>query len=334
MEAFRVTRPADGRQPLHGAVARRRREEQRAEADGRLAAGPGPHDDHQPARHPRRRRDGPAARGARLHRRDRPRRRSGSSIDVPEELGHHAPYRLVRRLRASISVLGPLVARCGEARGEPARRRQHRLARARHAHPRAAGPRARRSRSSTATSWRTVPTRLRGAELWLDFPSVGATENLLMAADARRGHHGHRQRRPRAGDRRPVRDAAGDGRRHRGGRRPARWWSQGVDGAAPGRRTRRSPTGSWPAPGPSRRPSPAGTSTVEGGVAAPPRHRAGQARRRPARVGRRRATGLPGRGWTARLDVVRRRHAALPRVPDRPAAVRDGAGRGRATGPR
>ena len=37
------------------------------------------------------------------------------AIDVPEELSHHAPYRLVRRLRASISVLGPLVARCGRA---------------------------------------------------------------------------------------------------------------------------------------------------------------------------------------------------------------------------
>ena len=39
-----------------------------------------------------------------------------STIDVPDELGHEAPYDLVRRLRASISVLGPLVARCGRAR--------------------------------------------------------------------------------------------------------------------------------------------------------------------------------------------------------------------------
>ena len=38
------------------------------------------------------------------------------TIDVPEELGHEAPYDLVRRLRASICVLGPLVARCGRAR--------------------------------------------------------------------------------------------------------------------------------------------------------------------------------------------------------------------------
>ena len=34
---------------------------------------------------------------------------------MPEDLGHHAPYHLVRRLRASISVLGPLIARCGRA---------------------------------------------------------------------------------------------------------------------------------------------------------------------------------------------------------------------------
>ena len=37
-------------------------------------------------------------------------------IDVPEELGHEADYELVRRMRASIAVLGPLVARCGQAK--------------------------------------------------------------------------------------------------------------------------------------------------------------------------------------------------------------------------
>jgi len=36
-------------------------------------------------------------------------------IDVPERIGHRADYDLVRALRASISVLGPLVARCGKA---------------------------------------------------------------------------------------------------------------------------------------------------------------------------------------------------------------------------
>ena len=42
--------------------------------------------------------------------------RARVEIDVPEEPAHHAPYELVRRLRASISVLGPLLARFGEAR--------------------------------------------------------------------------------------------------------------------------------------------------------------------------------------------------------------------------
>ena len=37
------------------------------------------------------------------------------TIDVPEKLGHRADYDLVRRMRASINVLGPLVARLGEA---------------------------------------------------------------------------------------------------------------------------------------------------------------------------------------------------------------------------
>src|SRR5690606_31928429 len=44
-------------------------------------------------------------------------RRDGTTIaiDVPTEISHAAPYDLVRRLRASICVLGPLLARCGAA---------------------------------------------------------------------------------------------------------------------------------------------------------------------------------------------------------------------------
>jgi len=33
------------------------------------------------------------------------------NIDVPEKLGHRADYDLVRKMRASINVLGPLIAR-------------------------------------------------------------------------------------------------------------------------------------------------------------------------------------------------------------------------------
>src|SRR3569833_3551818 len=38
------------------------------------------------------------------------------TIDVPEAPSTETDYDLVRRMRASISVLGPLVARCGSAR--------------------------------------------------------------------------------------------------------------------------------------------------------------------------------------------------------------------------
>src|SRR3954454_5306020 len=38
------------------------------------------------------------------------------TIDVPEAPSTENAYGLVRRMRASISVLGPLVARCGSAR--------------------------------------------------------------------------------------------------------------------------------------------------------------------------------------------------------------------------
>src|SRR4051812_13136215 len=37
-------------------------------------------------------------------------------VDVPERPSTETDYDLVRRMRASISVLGPLVARCGSAR--------------------------------------------------------------------------------------------------------------------------------------------------------------------------------------------------------------------------
>ncbi|GAA2599421.1 UDP-N-acetylglucosamine 1-carboxyvinyltransferase [Dactylosporangium fulvum] len=101
-------------------------------------------------------------------------------IDVPEQLGAEADYDLVRRLRASICVLGPLLARCGHVRV---------------AHPGgdAIGSRGldmhveglRRMGADISGEHgfviATAP-KLHGATIWLDFPSVGATENLLMAA--------------------------------------------------------------------------------------------------------------------------------------------------------
>ncbi|GAA4456301.1 UDP-N-acetylglucosamine 1-carboxyvinyltransferase [Phytohabitans houttuyneae] len=108
------------------------------------------------------------------------------SIDVPEETGTEADYDLVRRLRASICVLGPLLARRGFVRV---------------AHPGgdAIGSRgldmhidglARMGAEITGEHGYVIasaPRGLRGATIWLDFPSVGATENLLMAAVLARG---------------------------------------------------------------------------------------------------------------------------------------------------
>ena len=154
-------------------------------------------------------------------------------------------------MRASISVLGPLVARLrrrptwplpgGDAIGSrgarPARRR--------------AGAAGRDGRtSSTASSSPRRRTGCAAPTIWLDFPSVGATENLLMAAVLAQGHHGHRQRRPRAGDRRHL-------------PRCSTRWARGSTGAGTldARRSRAStrsqpvehttscPTASSPAPG-------------------------------------------------------------------------------------
>ncbi|MEU5787569.1 UDP-N-acetylglucosamine 1-carboxyvinyltransferase [Micromonospora purpureochromogenes] len=107
-------------------------------------------------------------------------------IDVPERPGVEADYDLVRRLRASICVLGPLLARRGHVRV---------------AHPGgdAIGSRGLDMHISGLTRMgadisgehgfviASAPNGLHGAEIVLDFPSVGATENLVMAAVLARG---------------------------------------------------------------------------------------------------------------------------------------------------
>ncbi|MGY1730879.1 UDP-N-acetylglucosamine 1-carboxyvinyltransferase [Geodermatophilus sp. SYSU D01045] len=101
-------------------------------------------------------------------------------VDVPEDPTTETDYDLVRKMRASISVLGPLVARCGSARvalpgGDAIGSRGldmhisglERLGASIH--------------SEHGFLVASAP-RLVGTSIWLDFPSVGATENLLMAA--------------------------------------------------------------------------------------------------------------------------------------------------------
>ena len=102
-------------------------------------------------------------------------------IDVPERLEHRADYDLVRRMRASICVLGPLLARCGEADvalpgGDNIGSRGLDM----HIDglERLGAEVASEHGYLVAKSQR----RLVGAQVWLDFPSVGATETILMAA--------------------------------------------------------------------------------------------------------------------------------------------------------
>ena len=107
-------------------------------------------------------------------------------IDVPERPGHQADYDLVRRMRASISVLGPLVARVGEADvalpgGDAIGSRGVDF------HVAGLVKLGATVESQHGFLVAKAPDGLRGATVWLDFPSVGATENLLMAAVLARG---------------------------------------------------------------------------------------------------------------------------------------------------
>ncbi len=99
--------------------------------------------------------------------------------------GHEAPYDLVKTMRASFVVLGPLLARAGRARvstpGGCA-------IGARPVGLHIAGVRALGARVQLRHGYvEAHAARLAGARIWLDNPSVGATENILMAATLARG---------------------------------------------------------------------------------------------------------------------------------------------------
>ena len=106
-------------------------------------------------------------------------------IDATAIASPRAPYELVRRMRASILVLGPLLARCGVA--EVAMPGGCNIgSRAIDLHLRGL-ERMGASFTSEHGFLRGESSGLRGASLTLDYPSVGATENLLMASVAARG---------------------------------------------------------------------------------------------------------------------------------------------------
>jgi UDP-N-acetylglucosamine 1-carboxyvinyltransferase len=101
-------------------------------------------------------------------------------VTVPESLAHEADYEHVRRIRGSICVLGPLLARCGRARvalpgGDAIG------SRALDMHVTGLQKLGATFESEHGYLVAQAP-KLRGEQVWLDFPSVGATENILMAA--------------------------------------------------------------------------------------------------------------------------------------------------------
>ncbi|GGG01171.1 UDP-N-acetylglucosamine 1-carboxyvinyltransferase [Rhodococcoides trifolii] len=102
------------------------------------------------------------------------------TIETPAELKYHADFAAVRQFRASVCVLGPLVARCrkavvalpgGDAIGSrPLDMHQSGL--------RLLGAHSEIEHGCVVAT----AEKLHGATIRLAFPSVGATENILMAA--------------------------------------------------------------------------------------------------------------------------------------------------------
>ncbi len=106
-------------------------------------------------------------------------------IDASNLNSWEAPYEYMRKMRASVLVMGPLVARLGCAKlsmpggcaigSRPIDLHLKGLA--------AMGAKIVKDRG-----WITVKAeRLHGERIYLDFPSVGATENIMMAASLAEG---------------------------------------------------------------------------------------------------------------------------------------------------
>ncbi|HEY7704185.1 MAG TPA: UDP-N-acetylglucosamine 1-carboxyvinyltransferase [Acidimicrobiia bacterium] len=103
------------------------------------------------------------------------------AVVVPDELRPEAPLELVRRMRASIIVLGPLLARCGEARvalpgGDDLGARPIDM------HLDGLEKMGATFELVHGVLVGRAPAGLRGTDIELPFPSVGATENVLLAA--------------------------------------------------------------------------------------------------------------------------------------------------------
>jgi UDP-N-acetylglucosamine 1-carboxyvinyltransferase len=107
------------------------------------------------------------------------------TVTVPEMPQAEAPYELVRRIRGSICVLGPLLARTGRAKvalpgGDAIGSRPLDM--------HFAGLERMGAEIHVEHGYIVAEaSELRGAQIWLDFPSVGATENIMTAAVLAKG---------------------------------------------------------------------------------------------------------------------------------------------------
>lgn len=102
-------------------------------------------------------------------------------IDSSRVVNYEAPYELVSKMRASFLVMGPLLARLGKARismpgGCAIGTRPIDL--------HLKGFKAMGAEIELGNGYVEARSdgRLKGADIYLDFPSVGATENIIMAA--------------------------------------------------------------------------------------------------------------------------------------------------------
>ena len=107
------------------------------------------------------------------------------TLRTPDELHPEAPYHLVERMRASTAVLGPLLTRVGRARvalpgGDDFGSRPIDM--------HLSGLEAMGATFELEHGYvRGSADGLRGASITLEFPSVGATENIVMAAVVAKG---------------------------------------------------------------------------------------------------------------------------------------------------
>ena len=107
-------------------------------------------------------------------------------FDASNKISSEAPFDYVSKMRASIVVMGPLLARLGKAKvalpgGCAIGSRPIDL------HLKGFEALGAKIEQHDGYVEATAPNGLQGAEIYLDFPSVGATQNIVMAATLAKG---------------------------------------------------------------------------------------------------------------------------------------------------